>query len=193
MLQARMGIRSTVGPARLPRSRRGGAVEMPPADGYVDGVIMPPSTPEPPVAAAVDPRVRAIVAELRRRLEALYGGRLDRVVLHGSHARGDADAESDIDVLVVLRGEVRLGEEIRRTSEIVGTLALQHDVALSRTFVPVTQYAIDDRPLSSVWKPRRRTCRSLSPTPASSSTLPSGCSAPRRRRSSPAALLHTTA
>jgi len=48
----------------------------------------------------------AILAELRSRFEALYGVRLIHMVLYGSPARGDAHADSDIDVLVVLQGPV---------------------------------------------------------------------------------------
>lgn len=46
----------------------------------------------------------AFLPTLRARLEALYGARLVRVVLFGSYARGDATPDSDVDVLVVLRG-----------------------------------------------------------------------------------------
>ena len=50
--------------------------------------------------------VGTILAELRRRFDALYGERLLRMVLYGSQARGDAEPGSDIDVLVVLAGHV---------------------------------------------------------------------------------------
>lgn len=33
-----------------------------------------------------------------------YGERLDRIILYGSKARGDDHVESDVDLLVVLRG-----------------------------------------------------------------------------------------
>ena len=49
----------------------------------------------------MDNKVTAILSELRRRFEVLYGERLVRMVLFGSQARGDAQPESDIDVLVV--------------------------------------------------------------------------------------------
>ena len=39
---------------------------------------------------------------LRDRFRAAFGDRLHRLVLYGSHARGDATPQSDIDVLVVL-------------------------------------------------------------------------------------------
>lgn len=42
---------------------------------------------------------------LRDRFRAAFGGRLHRLVLYGSYARGEATPESDIDVLVVLDRE----------------------------------------------------------------------------------------
>lgn len=44
-------------------------------------------------------------AEYVERLRDHYGDQLVTVVLYGSRARGDADKESDVDLLVVLRGE----------------------------------------------------------------------------------------
>jgi len=41
--------------------------------------------------AAADP----ILERLRRALDELYGDRIERVVLFGSRARGDANVESD--------------------------------------------------------------------------------------------------
>ncbi len=39
---------------------------------------------------------------VRRNLDELYGDRLDRVILFGSRARGDARAESDYDLAIFL-------------------------------------------------------------------------------------------
>jgi predicted nucleotidyltransferase len=44
-----------------------------------------------------------ILKRFRAALDALYGGRLERVVLFGSRARGEARQDSDYDVAVFLR------------------------------------------------------------------------------------------
>jgi predicted nucleotidyltransferase len=60
-------------------------------------------------------KLTTILAELRRRFEVLYDTRMVKMMLFGSQARGGAEPGSDIDVLVVLRGEVSPCEEIART------------------------------------------------------------------------------
>jgi predicted nucleotidyltransferase len=52
------------------------------------------------------PNERAALADYLAQLRAACGDRLLRVMLFGSKARGDSEPESDIDILVVLRGEL---------------------------------------------------------------------------------------
>lgn len=85
-------------------------------------------------------RVAAIVRELRAGLEATYGERLERLVLFGSQARGDAGPDSDVDVLVVLRGAVDPVREIRRTGEMVAGIALRHDVDVAPAFLSTERW-----------------------------------------------------
>ena len=44
-----------------------------------------------------------VLVRLRTALDALYGDRIERVVLFGSRARGEGEAESDYDVAVFIR------------------------------------------------------------------------------------------
>ncbi len=60
-------------------------------------------------------QVKTIVTEFRQRLQQLYSERLEQVIIFGSQARGDVVEGSDIDVMIVLKGEVNVGEEISRT------------------------------------------------------------------------------
>ena len=44
-----------------------------------------------------------VLKRFRAALDELYGQRVERVVLYGSRARGDVDADSDYDIAVFLR------------------------------------------------------------------------------------------
>jgi predicted nucleotidyltransferase len=48
-------------------------------------------------------QVNAVLKRFRATVTGIYGDRLERVVLFGSRARGDAQADSDYDVAVFLR------------------------------------------------------------------------------------------
>lgn len=83
----------------------------------------------------MNPKILTILSQLKTHLQNLYGDRLVNLVLFGSQARGDAVFGSDIDVLVVLTGPVRVGEEIKRTSHIVADLSLKNDEVISCLFM----------------------------------------------------------
>lgn len=55
-----------------------------------------------------------------------FGERLVRVLLYGSRARGDCQADSDIDILVVLAGEPERGDR-EWVSREGGRLSTQND------------------------------------------------------------------
>ena len=83
----------------------------------------------------VAPEIEKILILYRSALASALGARLERVLVYGSQARGDAAEGSDIDVLCVIRGPYDYGEMLERTSETTAAISLQHDVVLSRTFV----------------------------------------------------------
>jgi predicted nucleotidyltransferase len=61
-----------------------------------------------------DPALKRFKAVLGR----LYGKRIDRVVLFGSRARGDARPDSDYDVAVFLRDPTDRWQEMDRLADI---------------------------------------------------------------------------
>lgn len=77
------------------------------------------------------PSVRTALREAKTALERLYGERLVKVILFGSHARGEAHRESDVDVLVVLHGAFNFSEEVKRTSVIASKALLNHHELLA--------------------------------------------------------------
>ncbi|HEY3285051.1 MAG TPA: nucleotidyltransferase domain-containing protein [Armatimonadota bacterium] len=91
--------------------------------------------------------VMPILRELKEGLTALYGERLEGLILFGSMARGDDVPGSDVDVLVLLKGPVSPYEEIRRTSDLRAELNLRHNVLVSCVYRPSERYATDQEPL----------------------------------------------
>jgi len=95
----------------------------------------------------MDRRLRSRISKFRGELGRLYGDRLVHAILFGSRARGDAGPESDIDVLVVLRGSVRPSEEIARTSPLRAELCLQHGLVFSCTYLSEDRFRRGQSPL----------------------------------------------
>ena len=89
---------------------------------------------------ATSERTESALEIARSRLEEIYGDRLIRLVLFGSHARGDAQADSDVDLLIVLEGPVDPYEEARRTSGVVVDAAVEEGVALSLTHLSASDW-----------------------------------------------------
>lgn len=91
--------------------------------------------------------VNAILAELNQGLKLLYGEELKGVYLFGSYARGEQDAESDFDVLIVLDDFELYSAEIKRTSELISELSLKHNMSISRKFIKDSHWQIGDTAL----------------------------------------------
>lgn len=75
--------------------------------------------------------LREVLRQLEAGLRDLYGGRFRGLLLYGSYARGTAWEGSDVDLLLLLRGPVKLGKEILATESIVGRLSLDSGLVLS--------------------------------------------------------------
>lgn len=66
-----------------------------------------------PPALAADP----VLKRFRAALDEIYGERIERVVLFGSRARGDAGEDSDYDVAVFLK-DLKEGDSTSRWREL---------------------------------------------------------------------------
>jgi len=88
-----------------------------------------------------------ILTAIRSALEAAYGPRLRRIVLYGSEARGEARANSDIDLLVLLDEVADYGGELRRCLEALYPLTLELDRPISATPVAAQEYETVECPL----------------------------------------------
>ncbi|MGB0561681.1 MAG: nucleotidyltransferase domain-containing protein [Spirulinaceae cyanobacterium] len=89
-------------------------------------------------------RLTIITAQIKDFAMRLYQERLAGVVLFGSQARGEAGPDSDVDLLIVLRGAFRYYEEVRRIGEFISDLCLNHDVLVSCCFATEEQWLGED-------------------------------------------------
>jgi len=85
-------------------------------------------------------RTEKILKELKQGLAQIYGEQLKAVYLYGSQARGEARDDSDIDVLIVLRGEFNYIEMLKRSDELAAALSLENDAVISRAFASEQEY-----------------------------------------------------
>ncbi len=92
----------------------------------------PLSRPDP----AQDPVLQRFAASVR----ALYGARLDRILLFGSRARGDARADSDYDVAVFLRDPRSMPAERQRLFEITSDILDQTGAEINSLLIPASDY-----------------------------------------------------
>ena len=66
-----------------------------------------------------------LLNEIRSCLRDAYGDRLQKIVLYGSEARGEAETDSDIDLMVLLNGPVQLWKDIRTIIDALYDLQLE--------------------------------------------------------------------
>jgi uncharacterized protein len=67
---------------------------------------------------ALRPRDDPVLRRFRAALDAIYGDRIERVVLFGSRARGDAHPDSDYDVAVFLKNLTDRVPELYRLADL---------------------------------------------------------------------------
>ena len=79
-------------------------------------------------------RIHALLAEP-------FGTRLQGVVLYGSEARGTAAPDSDADILVLLRGPVKLGKDLKAAIDALYPLLLELERPIHALPVDAAAYA----------------------------------------------------
>ena len=92
-------------------------------------------------------KIKELLEEFKMEIEKLYGDRLKQIILYGSHARGDFTEESDIDLLIVLKGKVVPGKEIDRMIDIITEINLKYGVLISVYPVSEKDYEEVNSPL----------------------------------------------
>lgn len=81
-----------------------------------------------------------ILKRFRAALDALYGDRIERVVLYGSRARGDFHEESDYDIAVFLHDLTDRRNEVHRIVEIETEILMDTGAVISAIPFPAGAY-----------------------------------------------------
>jgi predicted nucleotidyltransferase len=72
-----------------------------------------------------------VLIRFRRALDAVYGDKIERVVLFGSHARGDARPESDYDIAVFFYRLDSFNDEAARLAAIETDILFDTDAIIN--------------------------------------------------------------
>ena len=86
------------------------------------------------------PQLSEILARLKSELHRRYNDRLVEIRLFGSQARGDATKESDIDLLVVLKGKVNTLKEQNYFLEFRYDLELEFQTLIQVLFISEQEF-----------------------------------------------------
>ena len=81
-----------------------------------------------------------LLKRIRSALEDAFSERLEGVILYGSEARGEAEPDSDIDLLVLLRPMLSFGEDLKTCIHALYPLVLELDRPIDSMPVDATVY-----------------------------------------------------
>ncbi len=91
--------------------------------------------------------IMEILKEFKSNLKNLYRDKLSKVILYGSYARGEQTEDSDVDIAIVLKGDIRSFEEIDRMTAIAGIIDLKYNILLSLHPISEEDYESCNTPL----------------------------------------------
>ena len=91
--------------------------------------------------------IKKLLHELKQGLSKIYGAQLGAIYLYGSYARGEAHpSDSDIDVLIVLKGDFDYLKMLKRSEDYAASFCLEHDIVVSRALVSEAEFQSKQTP-----------------------------------------------
>ena len=88
----------------------------------------------------MDPKVKRLVEKVKAHLHERYGEGIKRVILYGSHARGEATKNSDVDVLVLVDQSLNPSEVRESIGDVLFDIILEEGEVISVIAVPEELY-----------------------------------------------------
>ena len=94
----------------------------------------------------MDKKVKPLISRIKSHLIKLNGEKIRKVILYGSHARGEATTDSDIDILVVVDDSLDPVEVRKSLSDIIFDILLEEGELVSVIAVPESFYSSYNSP-----------------------------------------------
>ena len=89
--------------------------------------------------------VSHLFPKIKEYLQKVYSDRLEAVIIYGSFAKNKATEDSDVDIAVILKGDVNPSVEIDRVNNFISDLGLEYNELI--TIFPVSLNEIKN----SIW------------------------------------------
>lgn len=76
--------------------------------------------------------IKNITSEVSEELIKLFGGKIERIILYGSYARGDYTLESDVDIMILLNCDQKeITKRRKEINKIASRIGLKNDIMVS--------------------------------------------------------------
>lgn len=75
--------------------------------------------------------VKDALQDLQNELRRIYGNSAPAILIYGSYARGEENADSDVDILLIYQNAIHPSKEIQRISAVLADLNLRYQVLIS--------------------------------------------------------------
>lgn len=84
----------------------------------------------------MDEKTKQLVNQIKEHLTKMYGEKIKQIILYGSHVRGEALKDSDVDVLVLVDESLNPFEVRRGLSDLLFDILLEKDEFISVITLP---------------------------------------------------------
>ena len=89
--------------------------------------------------------IEGLLAKIKEYLRKVYGERLEAIILYGSFPRNKATEDSDIDIALILKGDIDPLKEIDRVGDFISDIGLEHNELI--TIFPISSQEVKN----SIW------------------------------------------